>query len=54
VPEGEARAEMGRATFGGMFASTLITLFIALVAYSLLDDVQERVKILFKRRVDSQ
>jgi HAE1 family hydrophobic/amphiphilic exporter-1 len=47
---GEARAGMGRATFGGMFASTLLTLFIVPVAYTLLDDLQEKVKILLKGR----
>jgi len=46
---GEARAGMGRATFGGMFASTLLTLFVVPVAYTLLDDLQEKVKILLKR-----
>ena len=47
---GEARAGMGRATFGGMFASTLLTLFVVPVAYTLLDDLQEKVKILLKKR----
>jgi HAE1 family hydrophobic/amphiphilic exporter-1 len=41
---------MGRATFGGMFASTLLTLFVVPVAYTLLDDLQEKVKVFFKRR----
>jgi multidrug efflux pump subunit AcrB len=45
---GEVRAGMGRATFGGMFASTLLTLFIVPVAYTLLDDLQEKVKSLLK------
>jgi len=45
---GEARAGMGRATFGGMFLSTLLTLFVVPVAYTLLDDLQEKVKNLFK------
>jgi HAE1 family hydrophobic/amphiphilic exporter-1 len=45
---GEARAGMGRATFGGMFVSTLLTLFVVPVAYTLLDDLQEKVKILLK------
>jgi HAE1 family hydrophobic/amphiphilic exporter-1 len=45
---GEVRAGMGRATFGGMFISTLLTLFVVPVAYTLLDDLQEKVKILFK------
>jgi HAE1 family hydrophobic/amphiphilic exporter-1 len=47
---GEVRAGMGRATFGGMFASTLLTLFIVPVAYTLLDDVQNRMRVLSKRR----
>lgn len=47
---GEARAGMGRATFGGMFASTLLTLFVVPVAYTLLDDLQIKVRNLFKRK----
>jgi HAE1 family hydrophobic/amphiphilic exporter-1 len=47
---GEVRAGMGRATFGGMFASTLLTLFIVPVAYTLLDDLQEKLRRLFKGR----
>jgi HAE1 family hydrophobic/amphiphilic exporter-1 len=47
---GESRTGMGRATFGGMFASTLLTLFVVPVAYTLLDDVQNRMGILLKRR----
>jgi multidrug efflux pump subunit AcrB len=47
---GEVRAGMGRATFGGMFASTLLTLFIVPVAYTLLDDLQMRMKNLFKAK----
>jgi len=47
---GEVRAGMGRATFGGMFASTLLTLFIVPVVYTLLDDLQEKVNILFKKK----
>jgi HAE1 family hydrophobic/amphiphilic exporter-1 len=45
---GEVRAGMGRATFGGMFVSTLLTLFVVPVTYTLLDDLQEKVKILLK------
>jgi HAE1 family hydrophobic/amphiphilic exporter-1 len=45
---GEVRAGMGRATFGGMLASTLLTLFIVPVAYTLLDDFQEKLKNLWK------
>jgi multidrug efflux pump subunit AcrB len=37
---GELRAGMGRATLGGMFASTLLTLFVVPVAYTLLDDIR--------------
>jgi HAE1 family hydrophobic/amphiphilic exporter-1 len=47
---GEVRAGMGRATFGGMFVSTLLTLFVVPVAYTLLDDLQEKMKILLKRK----
>jgi HAE1 family hydrophobic/amphiphilic exporter-1 len=47
---GEVRAGMGRAIFGGMFASTLLTLFIVPVAYTLLDDLQEKLKSLFKEK----
>jgi hypothetical protein len=41
---------MGRATFGGMFASTFLTLFVVPVAYTLIDDLQIRVKRLFARK----
>jgi HAE1 family hydrophobic/amphiphilic exporter-1 len=41
---GEVRAGMGRATFGGMFASTLLTLFVVPVAYTLLDDFQGKIQ----------
>jgi HAE1 family hydrophobic/amphiphilic exporter-1 len=37
---GEMRAGMGRATFGGMFASTLLTLFVVPVAYTIMDDIR--------------
>jgi HAE1 family hydrophobic/amphiphilic exporter-1 len=46
---GDLRAGMGRATFGGMFASTLLTLFVVPVAYTLLDDVQAWIKRFLKR-----
>jgi HAE1 family hydrophobic/amphiphilic exporter-1 len=45
---GEVRAGMGRATFGGMFISTLLTLFVVPVAYTLLDDLQRKIKAFFK------
>jgi HAE1 family hydrophobic/amphiphilic exporter-1 len=41
---GELRAGMGRATFGGMFASTLLTLFVVPVAYTLMDDIRLMVR----------
>ncbi|MEW6375876.1 MAG: efflux RND transporter permease subunit [Thermodesulfobacteriota bacterium] len=47
---GEVRAGMGRAIFGGMFASTLLTLFVVPVAYTLLDDFQGKIRDLFKRK----
>ena len=47
---GEVRAGMGRATFGGMFASTLLTLFIVPVVYTLLDDLQKKINLLFKKK----
>ena len=47
---GELRAGMGRATFGGMFASTLLTLFVVPVAYTLLDDIRLWVIKIFKRQ----
>ncbi len=47
---GETRAGMGRATFGGMFLSTLLTLFVIPVAYTLLDDLQEKIKRVFKNK----
>jgi HAE1 family hydrophobic/amphiphilic exporter-1 len=47
---GEVRAGMGRATFGGMFASTLLTLFVIPVVYTLLDDLQAKIGSLFRRR----
>jgi HAE1 family hydrophobic/amphiphilic exporter-1 len=50
---GELRAGMGRATFGGMFASTLLTLFVVPVAYTLLDDVQNGVSVLLRRKKPS-
>jgi len=46
---GEARAGMGRATFGGMFASTLLTLFVVPVVYTLFDDIQRKIKNLLKK-----
>jgi HAE1 family hydrophobic/amphiphilic exporter-1 len=49
---GEIRAGMGRATFGGMFASTLLTLFVVPVAYTLIDDFQKGIKRIFRMRMD--
>jgi hypothetical protein len=47
---GLARAGMGRATFDGMFASTLLTLFVVPVSYTMLDDLQENLKSLLKKK----
>lgn len=47
---GEVRAGMGRATFGGMLASTLLTLFIVPVVYTLVDDLQKKGITLFLRK----
>lgn len=46
---GELRAGMGRATFGGMFASTLLTLFVVPVAYTLIDDIRLGMTRFFRR-----
>ena len=46
---GEVRAGMGRATFGGMFASTLLTLFVVPVAYTFLDDFRGKIRNMLKR-----
>jgi len=47
---GEVRAGMGRATFGGMFASTLLTLFVVPVAYTIFDDVQRLARRVFRKK----
>jgi len=44
---GEVSAGMGRATFGGMFVSTLLTLFVVPVAYTLMDDIRLMVRRVF-------
>ncbi len=46
---GEVRAGMGRATFGGMFASTLLTLFVVPVAYTLVDDLRRKMRVWSQR-----
>jgi HAE1 family hydrophobic/amphiphilic exporter-1 len=46
---GEVRSGMGRATFGGMLASTLLTLFVVPVAYTLLDDFQGKIRNLLRK-----
>jgi hypothetical protein len=46
------REEVGlvwESDFRWMFASTLLTLFVVPVAYTLLDDLQEKLKTLLKR-----
>jgi hypothetical protein len=40
----------GRATFGNMFVSTLLILFVVPVAYTLWDDLQEKLKNLLKKK----
>ena len=47
---GEARAGMGRAAFGGMFASTFLSLFVVPVAYTILDDLQVKIRNLWRRK----
>src|SRR6185503_15081381 len=47
----EQRAPMARAVIGGLMTSTLLTLFVVPVAYTLLDDmVQMRVRGIFGKR----
>ena len=47
---GEFRAPMGQAVIGGLITSTLLTLFIVPVVYTLLDDVSFKNFVkLFKR-----
>jgi HAE1 family hydrophobic/amphiphilic exporter-1 len=50
----EQRAPMARAVIGGLITSTLLTLFIVPVAYTLLDDAVERVRALGTRRRDAR
>ncbi len=45
-PGSESRAPMAIAVIGGLFVSTLLTLFVVPVAYTLLDDLGR----LFKRQ----
>jgi HAE1 family hydrophobic/amphiphilic exporter-1 len=40
----EQRASMGRAVIGGLITSTLLTLFVVPVVYSLLDDLVNRLR----------
>jgi len=40
----EFRAPMGQAVIGGLITSTLLTLFIVPVVYSLLDDISEKIR----------
>jgi multidrug efflux pump subunit AcrB len=46
---GASRAPMGIAVAGGMTTSTLLTLYVVPVVYSLMDDVMEKVQSLVKR-----
>ncbi|HEX5870281.1 MAG TPA: efflux RND transporter permease subunit [Longimicrobium sp.] len=40
----EQRAPMGRAVIGGLITSTLLTLFVVPVVYTLLDDFANRLR----------
>ena len=40
----EQRAPMGRAVIGGLITSTLLTLFVVPVVYTLLDDFVSRLR----------
>lgn len=40
----EQRAPMGRAVIGGLITSTLLTLFVVPVVYTLLDDFTNRLR----------
>lgn len=43
-PGAEFRAPMARAVIGGMISSTVLTLIVVPVVYSLLDDIKEKIK----------
>ncbi len=43
-PGAEFRAPMARAVIGGMISSTMLTLIVVPVVYSLLDDLKEKIK----------
>jgi len=47
---GESRAPMAVAVAGGMTSSTLLTLFVIPVAYTLVDDLVEKVKVLWQKK----
>ena len=47
---GESRAPMAIAVAGGMTSSTLLTLLVIPVAYTLIDDLVEKVKVLWQRK----
>ena len=47
----EFRSPMGQAVIGGLITSTLLTLFLVPVAYSLLDDLSNRPKFAFVGRL---
>jgi HAE1 family hydrophobic/amphiphilic exporter-1 len=50
---GSSRAPLGIVVAGGMVTSTLLTLFVVPVAYSLIDDVIEKIKVAIKERTVS-
>ena len=47
---GESRAPMAIAVAGGMTSSTLLTLLVIPVAYTLIDDLVEKMKALWQRK----
>ena len=49
----ESRQPMSVAIFGGLFTSTLLTLFVVPVVYLILDDVKERACAWARRRLKS-
>jgi HAE1 family hydrophobic/amphiphilic exporter-1 len=52
VSEGsEFRAPMGQAVIGGLITSTLLTLFVVPVVYSILDDLSFRKSLAFLGRI---
>jgi len=47
------RAPMGVAVIGGLLASTALSLFVVPVIFTLVDDLQQKLRRLFRRKHDS-